>query len=665
LADPTQTTSDFELRAMVSRALAANYELEDEIGRGGMGIVYRARDRRLKRTVAVKLLPPELAYRSDIRSRFLREAETSAQLNHPNIVPIFSVGEDARVVYFIMAFVEGDNLAKILQRQGRIDFEETRRILRDVADALAYAHQRGVVHRDIKPDNILIDSETGRVLVTDFGIARAISETAGSRLTATGMALGTPAYMSPEQAAGDREIDGRSDLYALGIVGYQMLSGELPFQAPNTPAMLVKHLSETPAPIAQRCYDVPDDLARAVMLCLEKRPDDRFPSAAAMVTALQTGQMPRSTADWQVPRSTADWQAPRSTADWQAPGSTPQENRLPTAYQPPPHPAPATGTSAPTEYVPTAEEVTRWEAAPVRKFRRSLAPYIAVNAVLLPVSIFTGFDVGAPVFAIWSVVKAVQYSKLWAAGYDWRDVFRQPRDRILADVVAERLDEAHAIFNEKKREELRRRTRFDRRTGGARPTPLPGGASPRTAAARIAPGTPVSPEVHRARSDRDQIYHLLHQLSDEDREMLRDVGPSADALVDRVIALSQTVASLERQDVTGQLSSVDREISELEAQANPLDHDASERRVRRLAQLRRRRRGLVELRNRRDDSRSKLESCRIALENVRLDVLRLHSGTQSYQQVTLVAERAMQLARDVDNFVQAVDESSRVAAGAR
>jgi serine/threonine protein kinase len=665
LADPTQTTSDFELRAMVSRALAANYELEDEVGRGGMGIVYRARDRRLKRTVAVKLLPPELAYRSDIRSRFLREAETAAQLNHPNIVPIFSVGEDERVVYFIMAFVEGDNLGKILHQRGRVDSEETRRILRDVADALAYAHQRGVVHRDIKPDNILIDSESGRVMVTDFGIARAVSETAGSRLTATGMALGTPAYMSPEQAAGDREIDGRSDLYALGIVGYQMLSGELPFQAPNTPAMLVKHLSETPTPITERCYDVPDDLARAVMLCLEKRPDDRFPSASAMVTALQTGQMPRTTADWQAPRSTADWQTPRATADWPMPGTTPQANRLPTAYQPPPQPAPHGATAAPAEYVPSADEITRWEAAPVRKFRRSLAPYIAVNAVLLPVSIFTGFDVGAPIFAIWSVVKAVQYSKLWAAGYDWRDVFRQPRDKILADVVAEKLDEAHAIFDEKKRDELRRRSRANRRIAGPRPAPLPGAAPPRTGAARIPPGAPVSPDVHRARSDRDQIYHLLHQLSDEDREMLRDVGPSADALVDRIIALSQTVATFEQQDVTGQLASTDREITELEAQANPLDHDASERRVRRLAQLRRRRRGLVELRSKRDDSRSKLESCRIALENVRLDVLRLHSGTQSYQQVTLVAERAMQLARDVDSFVQAVDESARVAAGAR
>ena len=644
MADPTPTTSDFELRTQVSRALAANYELEEEIGRGGMGIVYRARDRRLKRDVAVKLLPPELAYRSDIRSRFLREAETAAQLGHPNIVPIFSVGEDEKVVYFIMAYVQGDNLAKILHDHGPMDPEEARRIIRDVADALAYAHARKVVHRDIKPDNILIDSETGRVMVTDFGIARAVTETAGSRLTATGMALGTPAYMSPEQAAGDREIDGRSDLYSLGVVGYQMLSGELPFQAPNTPAMLVKHLSEIPQPIMDRCPNVPDDLARAVMMCLEKRPEDRLPSASALALGLQSGDIPRSTADWAIP------------------GGTPPGSRVPTKY---PMPAPVAREPDRGMSAVTPDDVARWEAGPVRRFRRSLAPYIAVNAVLLPLDLFAGFDVGGPIFAIWTVVKAVQYSKLWAAGYDWRDVFRQPRDRLFADVAAEKIDEARAIFDEKKRAEVRERVRQQRRLGsgaGSGRALSPGTTGTPAARADLGPETP---EVARARSDRDEVYRLLNQLSEDDREMLRDVGPSADALYDRIQALSRTVATLERHDVNSQLSATDREISLLESQANPLEHEASEQRVRRLAGLRRRRRGLVDLRGRRDDSKAKLESCRIALQNVRLDVLRLHSGTQSYQQVTLVAEQAMQLARDVDNFVQAVDESARMSVAAR
>src|SRR2546430_16078287 len=167
---------DDELGAHVANVLAPNYELDEEIGRGGMGIVYCAMDKRLKRKVAVKLLPPELAFRSDIRSRFLREAETAAQLSHPNIVPIYTVEERDNLVYFIMAYIKGDNLGVRLQQHGPIPPVEVRRILREVADALAYAHNRNVIHRDIKPDNIIIDEETGRAMVTDFGIARALTD---------------------------------------------------------------------------------------------------------------------------------------------------------------------------------------------------------------------------------------------------------------------------------------------------------------------------------------------------------------------------------------------------------------------------------------------------------------------------------------------------------
>ena len=238
MPDPTATSSDAELNALVERALTANYELDRELGRGGMGIVYRAKDRRLKRMVAIKVLPPELGFRGEIKSRFLREAETAAQLSHPDIVPIYSVDEREGLVFFVMACVDGDTLAKRLVERGPLPVDDARRILREVADALAYAHARGVIHRDIKPDNILL-GEDGRAMVTDFGIARAIQEGADSRLTATGVAIGMPAYMSPEQAAGDREIDGRSDLYSLGIVGYQMLAGQLPFLASSTAAMLM------------------------------------------------------------------------------------------------------------------------------------------------------------------------------------------------------------------------------------------------------------------------------------------------------------------------------------------------------------------------------------------------------------------------------------------
>ena len=212
MSEPSITQSDAELRSHVERSLDATYELDREIGRGGMGIVYRAKDRRLKRTVAIKLLPPELAFRSEIRSRFLKEAETAAQLSHPNIVPIYSVDEKDGLVYFVMAYIDGDNLAKRIHDRGPMDPVEVRRVLRAVADALAYAHSHGVVHRDIKPDNILLDAQNNRPMVTDFGIARAITEGGDARLTATGVAIGTPAFMSPEQSAGDRDLDGRSDL---------------------------------------------------------------------------------------------------------------------------------------------------------------------------------------------------------------------------------------------------------------------------------------------------------------------------------------------------------------------------------------------------------------------------------------------------------------------
>nr|MBA3890301.1 serine/threonine protein kinase [Gemmatimonadaceae bacterium] len=181
------------LRDRVIAAVGDSYIIEDELGRGGMAVVYRALDVRLNRRVAVKVLPPELAYHNDVRERFLREAQTAAALNHPNIVPIFSVDERAGIVFFVMALVDGDSVAEICRRSRECPPEESARILREVADALAFAHAQGVVHRDIKPDNILIERASGRPMVTDFGIARAMA--VDSRLTLTGVAMGTPTYM--------------------------------------------------------------------------------------------------------------------------------------------------------------------------------------------------------------------------------------------------------------------------------------------------------------------------------------------------------------------------------------------------------------------------------------------------------------------------------------
>ena len=291
MTSPSPSSQEQDLRARVERALAPAYEIEGEVGRGGAGIVYRVRDIRLKRSVAVKILPPDLAFRSDVRDRFMREAETSARLAHPHIVPIFSVDEKEGLAFFIMALVEGENLGDRVRLHGALPIPEVRRVMREVADALDYAHSRGVVHRDIKPDNILIDSQSGRAMVTDFGIARAAVE-GDTRLTATGTAIGTPAYMSPEQCAGDRELDGRSDLYSLGAVAYYMLTGRPPFDGPTTPVVMMKQVTERPVEIGRLRGDVPRDLQQTVMKLLEKDPDSRFPEGAAVVAALDTGRVP-------------------------------------------------------------------------------------------------------------------------------------------------------------------------------------------------------------------------------------------------------------------------------------------------------------------------------------------------------------------------------------
>src|SRR3989440_931152 len=242
--------ADKALATRLSQALGSSYTLDGEIGRGGMGVVFSARDERLKRQVAVKVLPPELAFREEIRLRFVREAETAARLSHPHIVPIHSVGEGPDgLVYFVMAYVDGESLGAKLKRRGRLPPDEARRIMLETADALGAAHAFGIIHRDVKPDNILLEGSRGRVVVTDFGIAKALSSSTGSAtLTATGVAIGTPHYMSPEQAAGDREIDGRSDIYSLGVVAYQTLAGELPFPAPPVPGVLMKQITEPGPP---------------------------------------------------------------------------------------------------------------------------------------------------------------------------------------------------------------------------------------------------------------------------------------------------------------------------------------------------------------------------------------------------------------------------------
>jgi serine/threonine protein kinase len=278
----TAPTPDF---IALQAALAGEYSLERELGRGGMGVVYLARDVQLDRHVAIKVLPSHLSARADLRERFLREARTAAGLSHPNIVPIHRVGEAGGFVFFVMAYVPGQTLGERLRAGGPLAGAEAMRVMREVAWALGYAHEHGIVHRDIKPDNILLEEGSGRVLVTDFGIARSTSIDAVQR-SDPGKVTGTAHFMSPEQAAGE-DLDGRSDLYSLGVVGYLATSGRLPFDAPSVPAALVRQAAESATSVSLVAPGAPRELANVIDRCLARRREERYESGKALADALQ------------------------------------------------------------------------------------------------------------------------------------------------------------------------------------------------------------------------------------------------------------------------------------------------------------------------------------------------------------------------------------------
>ena len=274
MTDPTQALND---------ALGDRYRVERELGAGGMATVYLADDVRHHRRVAIKVLRPDLAA-SLGADRFLREITTTASLRHPHIVPLYDSGEGNGVLYYVMPFVEGETLRDRLKRETRIPVRDALRIASEVADALDYAHARGVIHRDIKPENILLDS--GHAVVADFGIAQAIDLAGGVQLTGTGVAIGTPTYMSPEQVAGERELDPRSDLYALACVLYEMLAGQPPFAGPTAKSVMHQHVMAAPPDITELRPDIPPDVSSALHRALSKEPADRFPVASQFAEAL-------------------------------------------------------------------------------------------------------------------------------------------------------------------------------------------------------------------------------------------------------------------------------------------------------------------------------------------------------------------------------------------
>ena len=264
-------------------ALADRYAIERELGAGGMATVYVAQDLKHERQVAVKVLRPELAV-SIGADRFLREIKIAANLNHPHILPLHDSGEAEGFLFYVMPYVEGESLKDRLNREKQLPIDDALRITAEVADALGFAHHHNVVHRDIKPENILL--EANHAVVADFGVARAIEEAEETRLTETGIAVGTPAYLSPEQASGERELDGRTDIYALGCVLYEMLAGQPPFSGPTVENIIHQHLAVEPQSVTKLRPAVPGEIETAVSKALAKAPADRFTSAAAFGDAL-------------------------------------------------------------------------------------------------------------------------------------------------------------------------------------------------------------------------------------------------------------------------------------------------------------------------------------------------------------------------------------------
>ncbi|MCH7776216.1 MAG: protein kinase [Gemmatimonadetes bacterium] len=267
-------------------ALADRYAIEREIGAGGMATVYLAEDLKHKRKVAVKVLRPELAATLG-PERFVREIEIAARLTHPHILPLHDSGEADGFLYYVMPYVEGESLRERLDREGKLSVDDGIRITDQVASALSYAHEQGVVHRDVKPENIMLAGD--QAIVADFGIARAVQAAGGEKLTGTGLAIGTPAYMSPEQAMGLEEVDARSDVYALGCVVYEMVVGRTPFEGSTPQALLAKHAVDTVPGLRASDPAIPVYVERAVERALAKSPADRFQSASAFAEALTTG----------------------------------------------------------------------------------------------------------------------------------------------------------------------------------------------------------------------------------------------------------------------------------------------------------------------------------------------------------------------------------------
>jgi serine/threonine-protein kinase len=672
------------LRERVENAVGALFEIEDEIGRGGMAVVYRARDVRLRRRVALKVLPPELAYREDVKSRFLREAQMSAQLSHPNIVPIFTVDEIDGVVFFAMGLVEGETLAQQLARGPRPTVDAVRELLREVADALAYAHARHVVHRDVKPDNILVERATGKAMVSDFGIARAAE--GDSRLTVTGIAVGTPAYMSPEQAMGERDVDGRADIYSLGVVGYQMLAGELPFQAANTPAMLMKHISERPRPLHELRADLPTNLVYAIERAMAKGRNERWSDAGAFRDALderaQASALPRVSRPVAGPAQSAGGYDDRLAGDSvdSRPEQYPRFPALPPGWMFNPdtrqygrealrewreqqrlwrkqraagdrdmlrvglalgkkqigigiNPYSRRDVRRADRELRRAEKAGLVQVPPeerIRRVQRAVMGYLTTVGFLFAINMLT-----TPRFP-WVVFPALgmgvglvaRISSLWVDGISVRRLFtRQPHVAVVP-------------------------TQAEPDSGRG-----PAAAPPRIAPADLAGvprevlDGPHGGAIREAAESKAIIVDVLAKLSDADRKMLPEILPTVDALVDRIRSLAQSLHQLDGDASPEAIARLEQRI----AQSKSTSTNTGERR---LELLERQLATLKDLSARRTTVAEQLESASVVLQTMRLDLLKLRSSglDAKLDASTGATQEARALSTDIGRVIDAANE---------
>jgi serine/threonine-protein kinase len=618
--------ADQPLPSRLAAALGDAYTIEGEIGRGGMGVVYRARDERLQRRVAIKVLPPELAFQQDIRQRFTREAQTAARLSHPHIVPIHTVGEGMGLVYFVMGYVDGESVAARIRRRGKLPIEEVRRIMAEAADALSAAHAVSIIHRDIKPDNILLEGPRGRVMVTDFGIAKALSSTSGATLTGAGVAIGTPAFMSPEQAAGERDIDGRSDIYSLGIVAYQMLTGELPFSAPTVAGILMKQITEVAPDVRTRRNDVPEDLALSVSRCLEKDPENRWPTADALRRGLESrvvaGYQPTGLG-WRaatrrgeaIPRTAAA--EPLSRRPLADAGRDDRRARQ-LARRGGASPGPGARRSPASRDRDKLPDTG--EPKIVQSVRGQFASWAAVSLGCMGINVATGIDHPWFLFPTFGMGIGLlrNYARLWQAGYSWRDVLTRPP---APDAMETKLVKGVRLPREL-----------------PRPTYEDFGAHLKA--------------IEQVRDDRMAIQKLMERLPPAERKMLPEVQQTADSLYERAVDLARTLHAMDSNLDTEGLGPIDERIAALAKE--PDDPE----RARRLALLQRQRQTILDLQGRKAQVASHLESCVLAMQNVRFDLLRLRSAGVAavLGDLTQATQQAKALSRDVDNAIAAAGE---------